>query len=115
MIFSDQSAIVHISGNMADLGKILKTNKGAVDIFGYPKKELLSSNVNILMPRLISTKHTSYLESYIKTGRTRLLYSQKKMFGRDAQGFLVPLWVVVKQYNQPQGLIEYVGLMKPLD
>jgi len=114
IVFQDDSAIIHMSGNYTDLGKIIKTNKATAKIFGYSKDDLKNAYVNELMPSMIAQKHNSYLEAFIKTGKSKLLYSQKKTFAKDKQGFIMPIWIIVKQMNHLEGQVEYVGLLKPL-
>jgi len=114
VIFEEHSAIVHMSGNSTELGRILKTNKGTRTLFGYSKEELHKSNVEILMPNMIAHKHDYYLNSHIISGKARLLYNQKKTFGKDKNGFIIPLWIVVKQLNNLDGQVQYAGLMRPL-
>ena len=114
VLFQADTAVVHMSGNYNDLGRIIKTNKAAMNMFGYPKSELERSNVDILMPGIISHRHGYYLNSYIITGKSKLLYAQKKTFAKDKTGFIMPIWIVVKQLNNSEGQIQYAGLLRPL-
>ena len=67
--FADNTAIVHISGNRDDNGKILKTNQGLSKLFGYTKTEVVGHSVNILMPSLFAKHHNIFLERFYKTDR----------------------------------------------
>ena len=114
ILFNDDTPVIHISGNPMDLGRIIKLNRATMKVFGYTKEELLKSNVSKLMPKIIGDKHTSYLEAHTKTGKAKVLYEQRKVFGRNREGYVFPMWLIVKQFNNLQGLVEYVGLIRPM-
>jgi len=114
VIFQDDTAIVHMSGNSSQIGRILKTNRAANKLFKYSPQELNRSSVDILMPNMIAHKHNFYINSFIITGKSKVLYQQKRTFGKDKQGFIMPLWILVKQLNSPMGDVQYVGLLRPL-
>jgi len=114
VIFQEDTAVVHMSGNHYELGKILKTNKATSKVFGYSPEELSSAHVEILMPNIIAHKHSSYLNSHIVTGKAKVLYNQKKTFGKDKNGHILPLWLIVKQLNNIDGQINYAGLLRPI-
>ena len=69
IIFSNDTAIIHLSGNKESIGKILKTSSSLTKVFGYNKTEVLGHSVNILMPAIFAKKHSEFLERYFKTGR----------------------------------------------
>jgi len=69
IIFSNDTAIIHLSGNKESIGKILKTSTSLTRVFGYNKTEVLGHSVNILMPAIFAKKHSEFLERYFKTGR----------------------------------------------
>jgi len=114
LLFDGQTPILHMSGNSNNTGQIIKVNKAVIKTFGYAKEELEKSNVNILMPRLIGERHTSYITSFVKTGRTRALYKQRRTFAKNKAGYVMPIWILAKQINNLEGLVEYVGLIRPL-
>ena len=114
VIFKENSVVIHMSGDVHELGKIIKTNRTATRIFKYSKDELEKSNINILMPKLIGDRHNSYLDSHIQTGNSNLLYNQKMSFAKDRDGFIIPIWMVVKQLDNPEGHVQYAGLLRPL-
>ena len=114
IIFHDNTPIIHMSGNHNDMGKILKANRAAAKVFRYRKQELETLNISALMPRNIAEQHNYYIESYIKTGKSKTLYTQIKVFAKDKEDYVIPVWLLVKQLNTLNGLVEYVGLMRPV-
>lgn len=51
---SDNYAMILVSGDVKDLGRIIKANRGVEYIFGYMPNELQGYRVNKVMPRLFS-------------------------------------------------------------
>jgi len=51
----------------------LVLTQGAVDLFGYTKRELEGGNVSMLMPQPFSQRHPSYLSRYTSTGDPHIL------------------------------------------
>jgi PAS domain S-box-containing protein len=69
VLFTEDIAIIHISGNKESSGRILKVGQGLYKCFGMVKAEVIGHNVNIMMPSLFAEKHDDYLSHYYKTGR----------------------------------------------
>lgn len=69
ILFSPDTAVIHISGNKESIGKILKTSQGLSAVFGYSKTEVIGHSINILMPTLFAKRHTDFMERFFKTGR----------------------------------------------
>lgn len=114
VIFQEDSCVVHISGNAMNMGKIIKTNRATQEVFGFEKSELEGSFVNILMPEMIAKNHGKYLETFVSTGRTRLLYNQRLSYAKHKRGYIFPIWIIVKQLNDARGEVQYVGLLRPM-
>lgn len=46
--------MIIVSGDVKDLGKMIKANRGVENIFGYMPNELLGYKINKIMPRLFA-------------------------------------------------------------
>ena len=68
-LFSEDTTVLHVSGNKESIGKILKTSQGLSKVFGYSKTEVIGHSVNILMPTLFAKKHSDFMERFFRTGR----------------------------------------------
>lgn len=44
-------------------GTILAANPAAVKLFGYPRRDLVNKNINMLLPEPISSHHQLYVAS----------------------------------------------------
>lgn len=69
ILFNEDTAVIHVSGNKESIGKILKTSQGLQKVFQYSKTEVIGHSVNILMPTLFAKKHTEFMERFFRTGR----------------------------------------------
>ncbi len=77
MLFSDNTTVLHVSGNKESVGKILKTSGGLTKVFGYNKSEVMGHSVNIMMPSIFAQKHQDFMERFFRTGRQVLFYKKK--------------------------------------
>lgn len=66
------------------------------------------------MPPFFAKRHASYVQSFIKSNKKSVLYNSKAIFGLTKSGYIFPAWLVVKQVIIVSGLIDYVGMIKPL-
>ena len=69
VLFSDDTTVLHVSGNKESVGKILKTSQGLSKVFGYSKNEVIGHSVNILMPTLFAKNHAEFMDRFFRTGR----------------------------------------------
>jgi len=69
VLFNEDTAVIHVSGNKESIGKILKTSQGLSKVFGYSKTEVIGHSVNILMPALFAKKHSDFMERFFRTGK----------------------------------------------
>lgn len=53
--------MILVSGDVQDLGRITKANRGVELLFGYMPNELLGYKVNKIMPRLFSQVHDEFI------------------------------------------------------
>ena len=114
VVFQEDSCVIQISGSSANLGKIIKMNKAIYLVFGYEKIELEGASVNILMPSAIARHHNGYIEEFVKTGESRVLYNQRLSYARHKRGYIFPIWIIVKQLSDAKGEVQYVGLLRPM-
>lgn len=73
-LFSDDTTVVHVSGNKETLGKIMNASKSLTKVFGYNKNEVVGHSVNIMMPAIFAKRHTEFMERFFKTGRQIIFY-----------------------------------------
>ena len=77
ILFTEDSTVVHISGNKESSGRILKVSQGLYKCFGYTKQEVIGHNVSFLMPAILGDKHKAFLESFYRTGRQTMFNKER--------------------------------------
>ncbi len=70
---SDNYAMILVSGDVQDLGRITKANRGVELIFGYMPNELQGYRVNKIMPRLFSQVHDEFISTFLKRGHSTFI------------------------------------------
>ena len=114
-MFSDDTAVIVMSGNKETQGKITKTNSGITKLFGYNTFEVFGHDVNILMPPLLANKHQSFLEKYFITGRERMVNKERSIFGLHRSGYILCISLIVKPVPSVINDIQYIGLLRPIN
>lgn len=77
-------------------GKILKTNKAAVAIFGYSQSELLTMTIEDLIDEDIKAKHQLLRKNFIRSHGSRLMRSETvDICGVTKSGGRVPLSIAI--------------------
>jgi len=104
--------VIHISGDRATLGKIVKINQGLTKIFNYGKTDILGQSINILMPSSFARRHNSFLENYYRTGREIVFNVEHLIYGMNRSGHCFPIKIYVRRICNIEGNIEYVGMIK---
>ena len=115
LMFNKATSIIQIGGHFENLGKIHYVNEGSMKLFGYQARELELVNVNVLMPRLLRYYHDSFLTAYFETGRETILYREQRSFGRNKEGYIFPVSLLVKpMVNLETSQFMFISYLKEL-
>nr|CRH07217.1 Putative histidine kinase. Containing PAS domain, PAC domain, Signal transduction response regulator, receiver region domain, HAMP domain, HATPase domain, HisKA domain, Hpt domain and cheY-like domain [Candidatus Magnetococcus massalia] len=79
------------------LGRIQEFSPAAEQIFAYPKKEVIGSNIKMLMPEPYHSEHDGYLFNYLRGGRPTILGSQREVTGLRKSGETFPMDLAVSE------------------
>ncbi len=72
-------------------GTIHDVNNAVTRLFGYEPRELIGSNVRVLMPEPDRSRHDSYMHNYLTTGESKILGKGREVMARRKDGTLFPV------------------------
>lgn len=78
-------------------GLILSCNPAAERLFGYQPGELISRNVNSLVPESIRSQHDGYLANYLRTRQAKIIGIGREVVGVHRDGHEIPLDLSVSE------------------
>lgn len=94
-------------------GKILHVNNAITRLFGYQPKELIGSNVRILMPEPDRTAHDGYLRNYLETGESKILGYGREVLARRKDGSHFSMLLTLGESHEGNERI-FVGILHDL-
>ncbi len=98
-----------------DIGTIVHSNSETRRLLGYKSKDIKGKNVKILMPKILSDNHDSFINNYFETAKAKILEVQRIVIAKDRQGFIVPIHIVVKAIPNLHRSLTFVGFIKKVD
>lgn len=72
-------------------GIITRANLAAGNLFGYAAQALTGESVNLLIPAALANRHDGFMQSYLETGRARIIGRGRAVEGRRHDGATFPL------------------------
>ena len=97
------------------LGVILSVNDAMTTLFGYPREELIGSNVKMLMPSNLAKVHDEYLQRYIKRRDKRLIGKSRNVLGKHNNGVTFPVEISLGEManlSATQGVPAYIAVFR---
>ena len=93
-------------------GIIQLANPAAERIFGYAAKELLGKNVSMLMPEPDRSGHDAYIETYLTTGKAKIIGIGRQVEGQRRNGTVFPIELAVGEIDDREKL--FVGIIRDI-
>lgn len=76
-------------------GTVLSFNPSASRLFGYTASEVRGQNVKMLMPDDVAQHHDRYIQSYISTGKRKIIGIGREVLGQKKDGSTFPMHLSV--------------------
>jgi PAS domain S-box-containing protein len=93
--------------------EIVHFNRGAEQIFGYRKDEVLGSNLNRLLPAQFRVNHAAYVVAFGESAETaRLMGHRREVFGLRKDGTEFPAEASILKLDAPDGRRLYTALVR---
>lgn len=77
------------------LGKILRANPAAAELFQYDLAEMIGQSVNMLMPRAMADMHDRFMSHHIETGEKHIIGIGREVEGQRKDRSVFPLHLSV--------------------
>jgi len=94
-------------------GRIEAFNAAAERLFGYPAREVLGKNVNLLMPQPYHDEHDGYMARYLATGEKRIIGIGRQVTGLRRNGTTFPVHLSVGEMTI-DGETKFTGILHDL-
>ena len=95
-------------------GIIETFNKAAESIFGYPAKEAIGQNVNMLMPEPHASRHSGYIDGYLRTGMATFIgKGAREVVAVRKDGSTFPMDLAVSEMHLG-GERHFVGIVRDI-
>ncbi|MEW6991745.1 response regulator [Colwelliaceae bacterium 6441] len=94
-------------------GEILAFNKAARKMFGYKEEEVLHQNIEILMPVEFAKHHNSYLDNFLKTGKSKVFGIGRELPALRSDGEVFPMLLSISEVITDDGKI-FTGLIRDI-
>lgn len=56
-----------------DIGRIVHSNYETRNLLGYKSKDIKGKNVRLLMPKILSENHDTFINNYFETAKAKIL------------------------------------------
>jgi PAS domain S-box-containing protein len=80
-------------------GTVIRVNASTSRLFGFQERELVGSNVSMLMPQPFKDQHNGFLKRYLATGERKVIGIGREVVGKKKDGSTIPLFLAVSEFN----------------
>ncbi len=92
-------AVVHGVVTIDSKGRICSVNQACQFMFGWMEAELVGQNVKMLMPSPDHERHDEYINSYLQTGKRKIIGVGREVLARRKDGSTFPIHLSVGEYR----------------
>jgi len=91
------------------VGVILHTNDELQRILGHKRQNLIGKKINTIQPAPISNIHDKILKRFLESAKRTVLDHNLQLFAMTEEGYLMPIYIIVKLYPYMSDKIVIVG------
>jgi PAS domain S-box-containing protein len=114
LLYSENSVLIEVGGQMSNLGKVMRVNSSIYSTLGFRKEEVEDGNVNLVLPHRMRSIHDGFLDKYLKTGKSNVLFKEQRLFIRKKSGFILNSSVFIKPFfDTEKELFKFISLIQP--
>lgn len=109
--FSEYSDIKECVLAIDGVGSILYVNNATLEFYGYKTDELVSHNINMLMPSPYKENHIHYMLNYQRTGVSRVIGKKREVVTETKDGSIIPVFLSVSEKARANGEKSFIGMV----
>ncbi|MCU0428517.1 MAG: PAS domain-containing sensor histidine kinase [Cytophagaceae bacterium] len=94
-------------------GIIESANPAVNRIFGFTEDELVGKNISVLMPDPDRSRHNTYVDNYLKTGKANIIGKGRELIGKRKDGSTFPFLLSISEVHLNEKLI-FTGIVHDL-
>ncbi len=94
-------------------GIIQSANNATRKLFGWPVKQLLGSDVKMLMSTDQAITHNDFVKNYLKTGKKKVIGFGREVDGQKKDGSIIPIHLSVSEF-EVDGEKYFTGIIRDL-
>lgn len=94
-------------------GVIRSINKACCTMFGYEEAELVGQSMNVLMPSPFARDHDRYIDSYLSSGRAKIIGIGRDTLARRKDGSVFPVHLSVGEARLGAE-VTFVGIIRDI-
>eukprot|EP00347_Sterkiella_histriomuscorum_P009299 403341735 len=107
--------IIDAWGRNKKTWEFMNANKAFCDIFKISQDQVLGLNINNIIPFSIISFHDHLVRDFFTKGHSEMLNSHRVLFGKNSDGYILPIKIVINfSFNQKFGYT-FVGLVEKFD
>mmetsp|Transcript_28675 Transcript_28675/g.25657 ORF Transcript_28675/g.25657 Transcript_28675/m.25657 type:complete len:287 (-) Transcript_28675:781-1641(-) len=111
---NSNTCIITVSGNSADLGTVTNVNN-EIKVLDRTKGELINTNVNKIMPKIIRELHDGFMRHYFETSQAKIIGQERTVFPINKKGYMIPCTLMIKVLPTLDEGIKLVGFLKDIE
>ncbi|KAJ3089629.1 hypothetical protein HK100_007699 [Physocladia obscura] len=112
-MFSDENALVTISGEKSSMCEIIHANTAFLSLFGFKRNDVIGVNIKKIIPNPIANLHDVLVAKYIETGFAKVIDRSRPVLCLNSSGHLFQIILCVKHVVDNEGKQSFVGIIKP--